>query len=436
MSSLIIGSGFTGLGAGLSSGLQIIEAKDRPGGICASYQIDGFRFEIGGGHWIFGRDGYLLDLINHFARCREYRRRSAVFFAGNLESTRDLKYKFINYPIQNNLYALGERLASRAVDEIIHNSKRGFEGVTMSDWLIHYFGETLYQIFFAPFHDRYTAGLYKNIAPQDPYKSPVNIKSIIDGASGNPDLSAGYNATFVYPEEGLDILSERIACLCNVEYGKAVVKINPELKSIKLSDGKEIEFERLISTIPLNRLMELCGFQDKPEPYTSVLVINMGVELKENEIARHGNHWLYIPDSLTGFHRVGYYSNVDPLFLPDRFRNHERYGSLYIEFAFMPDKRPSRNQIEDLIKKTEAELQEWGFIKRVLVSDSTWIDVAYTWQRPESRWVLNSIERLKNHGIISAGRYGRWNFQGILESLKEGIFEGLKAKAVTCKKRL
>lgn len=427
-SNLIIGAGFTGLGAGLSSGLKIIEAKDSPGGICASYQIDGFRFEIGGGHWIFGRDAYVLDLMNRFVKCREYKRRSAVFFAGNLEVTRSLKYKFINYPIQNNLYALGEGLANRALEEILHNNKRSFNGLTMSEWLKHYFGETLYLIFFAPFHDRYTAGLYKIIAPQDSYKSPINLKSIIDGVSGNPDLLAGYNATFVYPEDGLDTFSIRIAQRCNIEFGKTVVRINPEQKNVALSDGTEIGFDVLISTIPLNRVMELCGFMDGAEPYTSVLVINMAVELGNYEIARHGNHWLYIPDSSTGFHRVGYYSNVDPLFLAERFRNSEKYGSLYIEFAFRPDKKPSNDEIENIISKTESELMEWGFIKRALFANSTWIDVAYTWQKPESRWVSDSIEKLRTYDIISVGRYGRWNFQGILESLKEGIFEGLKAK--------
>ena len=43
----IIGAGFTGLGAGLTSGFKIFEASDEPGGICASYQKEGFRFEIG-----------------------------------------------------------------------------------------------------------------------------------------------------------------------------------------------------------------------------------------------------------------------------------------------------------------------------------------------------------------------------------------------------
>jgi len=43
----IIGAGFTGLGAGLTSGFKIFEASDKPGGICASYQKEGFRFEIG-----------------------------------------------------------------------------------------------------------------------------------------------------------------------------------------------------------------------------------------------------------------------------------------------------------------------------------------------------------------------------------------------------
>jgi len=76
---VIIGAGFTGLGAGLASGFNIFESTDKPGGICASYQKDGFRFEIGGGHWIFGGDKFILDLINKFSKCNRHIRKSAVF---------------------------------------------------------------------------------------------------------------------------------------------------------------------------------------------------------------------------------------------------------------------------------------------------------------------------------------------------------------------
>lgn len=429
--SFIIGAGFTGLGAGLSSGFQIFEATDKPGGICASYKKDGFRFEIGGGHWIFGGDRFVLDIINSLSKCKRYVRRSAVFFAGNLEQTKKFKYKFVDYPIQNNLYALGSKVASDALKQILSNhSKNSDIPETMSDWLKFNFGETLYEIFFAPFHERYTAGLYKQIAPQDPYKTPFDIKSVIDGALGNPKKDVGYNVSFIYPEDGLDSLAWKIANSCKVEFESKLVKVDLNSKTILFSDGKEYEYDILISTIPLNILLKISGIsaEDEQDPYTSVLVLNMGVELSSYEVARHNYHWLYIPDSLSGFHRIGYYSNVDPLFLPEKYRNPEKYGSLYIEFAFKGGDKPSEKEIKEIAEKTEEELKEYGFIKKVLVYDPTWIEVAYTWRRPRSNWVEKSLNLLSGSHVISIGRYGRWVFQGIAESLKEGIFIGSALK--------
>ena len=114
----------------------------------------------------------------------------------------------------------------------------------------------------------------------------------------------------------------------------------------------------MISTLPLNKILRIAGIDDEDEPYTSVLVLNMGVELSQSKIANHGFHWLYIPDSLSGFYRIGYYSNVDAMFLPEKYRNPERYGSLYIEFAFKGGQKPSDEEISALIKKTEEELKE------------------------------------------------------------------------------
>jgi hypothetical protein len=52
----------------------------------------------------------------------------------------------------------------------------------MADWLVESFGTTLNRMFFAPFHDLYTAGLYTDIAPQDVYKSPVDLSLALRGA--------------------------------------------------------------------------------------------------------------------------------------------------------------------------------------------------------------------------------------------------------------
>ena len=50
-----------------------------------------------------------------------------------------------------------------------------------------------------------------------------------------------------------------------------------------------------------------------PEPYTSVLVLNIGA-VRGPECPE--DHWLYNPDATSGLHRVGFYSNVDTHFLP------------------------------------------------------------------------------------------------------------------------
>jgi hypothetical protein len=52
----------------------------------------------------------------------------------------------------------------------------------------------------------YTAGLYKRIAPQDGYKSPVDLALTVQGAFGDAK-SVGYNVSYLYPEGGLDGLT-------------------------------------------------------------------------------------------------------------------------------------------------------------------------------------------------------------------------------------
>ena len=67
---------------------------------------------------------------------------------------------------------------------------------------------------------------------------------------------------------------------------------------------------------------------------------------------------------------------------------------------------------------------DWGFIDGAEVVDPTWIDVAYTWSWPGSRWTRLASEALSRAGVHSIGRYGRWVFQGIAESLHEGFAAG------------
>lgn len=423
--ALVLGGGVSGLAAARAGGLELLEAAPHPGGICRSYYVptdggeplaapppDGqaWRFELGGGHWLFGGEPVLLEWLDRLAPLRRYERRAAVYFARSGLA--------VPYPLQNHLGALGQRIAVAALAEMALPAR---PAATMAEWLLGRFGATLYELFFRPFHERYTAGLLERIAPQDDFKSPVDFARALEGAFA-PTGPVGYNASFAYRRDGLDALARELASGSRIAFGRTVVRIDPIEQVVLCADRSGQRYASLLSSLPLVRMVELAGLsiEGPPDPYTSVLVLNIG--------ARRGPrcpdaHWLYVPDSSAGFYRVGFYSNVDPDFLPRRADRRELV-SLYVERSWLGGTRPSTEEIAAYQKEVVAELQGYGFLSTVETCRADWIDVAYTWSWPGSTWRDRALGALRRHRIHQIGRYGRWIFQGIADSIRDGLVAG------------
>lgn len=426
--AFIIGGGVTGLAAGRATGYPVLEAGNEPGGICASYYVEphsnkrlyrpprdgeAYRFEIGGGHWIFGGDPKILRLIQKLAPAKQYSRRSSVFFSK--------EKRLVPFPIQDHLRYFDDGTARRVIREISRPKKTG--GDTLKDWLKARFGGTLCRLFFDPFHDRYTGGLHRSVRPQDDYKSPLDLRRIRKGATGSRTAAAGYNTMYLYPKDGLDHLARRLAAPCRVRYGQRVKRIDTKRKELLMDGGRTLGYDRLISTLPLNQLVRIAGLGEHNGnfPHTSVLVINIGAERGP----RLGDeHWVYTADSNTGFHRVGFYSHVDRSFLPASDRKKPRRASLYVEKAYANGQKPSGREVSRLVRETIRELQEWGLIGEVEVVDPTWIEVGYTWNLPGTTRSGDALNKAASHGIASVGRYGAWKFQGIADSIRDGLSLG------------
>lgn len=362
---LIIGAGITGLAAGRNTGFPIYEATGKPGGICRSYYKGGYRFENGGGHWIFGTDN-IKQYIEGFIDLNHYERRASVYFN-----------QFFDYPIQEYI----ER-------------EEGYYPGSMKGWLFEKFGFELCKIFFWPFNHKYTDGLFDEIIQDDPAKTPTA-------------MGKGYNSKFSYPNKGgLDNLVDRMANGLDIHYDRKLVALDLRDHQALFEGGEVVEYDRLISTIPLKGLLSIAGTATPDLLQTSVLVLNIGAE-RGPQCPMY--HWVYIPDPECKFFRVGFYSNVDPAFAP--------IGkvSIYVERALSNPKDMSilTDEVVDILSR-------WGWIGKVDVVDESFIPCGYTWLRPGHKRE-EYLKFLADNDVLSIGRYGKWKFQGIAESIQDGL---------------
>lgn len=425
----MLGAGVTGLAASWVSGVTAFEAAGAPGGICSSYYQrpgsgellsrdpgDGsvYHFENGGGHWIFGADPLARNFLERFSPLETHQRRSAVYF-----SEQD---RFVTYPLQYYLGELDAPIARQALEEMRTGDSRPSPS-TLGDWLERNFGPTLNTLFFRPFHDLYTAGLTDVIAPQDVFKTPLDLKQVERGLASS-DAPAGYNISFVHPSRGLAHVAARMAEGGAVECRKRAVQVDLDGRTVEFAGGGGARFDRLVSTLPLDKTLALCGLDVgcPADPYTSVIVLNLGGR-KGPKHPPH--HWLYIPCSAAGFHRVGVYSNVSPGFVPGQS---PELTSMYIERALPGGGRLPAEEEAAWVEAVIKELQSWQWLTAPEAWSTTWIDAAYTWRRPGSGWRESALRLLDSRGVIMAGRYACWRFQGIAESIRDGFCAGAAIK--------
>lgn len=369
MKGLILGAGFTGMAAGIKTNFPIYEASSHAGGICTSYIKDGFQFSNGGPHVLFGK-GPGLDYIKSIVPVNEVERRAGVYYN-----------HIFPYPFQ-----------STAQKEIVAHPN------TLKSWLLEKFGLEQCNLFFDPFNAKYTAGLYDEVIQYDEFKSP-------------PAGSQGFVATFCDPVAGLSSLVEEMRRKCIINYSKMAYKIDVEHKAVAFTDGTSERYEKLISTMPLNQLLAICGKPTQELLYTSVLVLNIGAEPAINTPTEH---WLYVPFCKTNFYRLGFYSNID------KSRAPEGKVGLSVEMAFSAEFDHSDLDVPFITQEVLAELQAWGIIGKAIVVDPTWVKYAYTWlhsREPRDE----ALAWLKERDIISTGRYGKWHFQGMVDSIKDGF---------------
>jgi protoporphyrinogen oxidase len=421
---LIVGAGLAGLSAGYHAQLKgldygLYEAGARPGGCCRTRERDGFHFDYSG-HLLHLKDPYFQGLVRELlAGNLSVIPRNAVIYSHEV---------FSRYPFQANLFGLPAPVVKECLLEFV-KAYHGNEDLpstayrTFHDWIVAKLGEGIGRHFMFPYNEKlWTVPTGEMTCDwQSEYVPKPDLEDVFNGAFEDQSKGFGYNASFWYPERGgIQALSDALAArVSRLHLNQSVTSIDPVAKCVRFASGSSASFGRLVSTMPLNKLVQKME-GTLPEPvqsalqrlrHNSILIVNLGVK------GAHltDKHWIYLPEKKYTAYRVGVYSNFSAALAP------AGTSSFYIEIAYQQDWHVDKDM---LVANSIADMVELGLIGSlddILVKDVLDLECAYViydQQHAESRKVIRDFLRL--HDIESIGRYGNWEYSGMEEALSQG----------------
>ena len=425
-STLILGAGLTGLSAAYHLGdpslYRLIERDYGVGGLVRTRRRpQGFLCD-GTGHWLHLAKDYTKGLVGKLMGDNlEARARKARIYS---------KGVFTLYPFQANTYGLPKEVIADCLTGLV---KARYEEqlpapTNYKEWVRKEFGEGICQHFMYPYNRKIYGVPLEDLAVDFAarYIPRPSVESVIAGALGLSKEALGYNAQFVYPKRGgIGALSEALhqGTPRKAELGRRPRTIDLELKQCAMEDGEVIGFSRLITTIPLNDLITLCHRGRPSSVPASILeaaqklransVLYFDVALKGEPKPHQDYHWIYLPEDDFPFYRVGSYSAVERSLAPAGHR------SYYVEMGHYGEVDPSRFEgpMLDGLRRLgiiEDDSDVLFVTPNVLSPAYVLFDAHYEHSR---RTILDWLE---HQGVISVGRYGRWQYNAMEDALLEG----------------
>lgn len=402
---LIIGAGITGLSYALFCGHDdylILEGDDKIGGYCKTTKRNGFVWDYSG-HFFHFRDKQIEEMV--MSGIDENELVSVV-------KQTCIRYKdlLVDYPFQKNIHQLAKEELIECLYDLFAVEEKVYS--TFKEMLYVKFGKSIAEKFLIPYNTKLYAcdldDLDKDAMGRFfPY---AEKEDIIKNFASQKDTS--YNSSFIYPKGGAIEYVKSIANRLDqnkIRKNIKVIEINKENKFVKCSNGEKIKYDRLISTTPFPKLLEISNTTYDKSIYTwnKVLVFNLGFSSKGNDKV---NHWIYCPEEDYCFYRLGFYDNI---LSQDK-------TSMYVEIGFDKDADilPSM-----WLGRVLNDLKKGGFIsnEQMLIDyESLIMNPAYVHINEKS---INDVTRKKQelakYDIYSIGRYGSWTYCSIEDNIIE-----------------
>jgi protoporphyrinogen oxidase len=426
---LIIGAGLAGLSTAYHLGersYRVIEKEKEAGGLCRSYQKDGFTFDMTG-HLLHFRQAAIKALVEGLldGRLEQHVRRSFIY------SHRT----YTEYPFQVNTYGLPPEVVREClmgfIDTLTKPAATRPADRSFKDWILDNMGEGIARHFMVPFNeklwqvslDELTSDWVSWLVPKP------NLKDVINGALGIKDKAFGYNPTFLYPAQGgISALPRAfLPGVRDIVYGCELIEMETGRRRATFSDGRIEGYETLVSTIPVPELVRRCtdlpkAIREAADGLRCVSVYNVNLGVTREKVS--DKHWIYFPEPEFPFYRVGFPMNFSPSLGPPGC------SSLYVEVSHQPAHGVPEAA---LIQRIRDGLEHAGIFRsddELVVADVKDIRYAYVlFDQHRARALPAILEELARRGIHSIGRYGRWEHTSMEDAMAQGkqLAEQLRA---------
>lgn len=310
MSVLVLGAGLSGLCLAyhLKSKSILIEARDRPGGLCKSHDLNGIKYDIGP-HILFSKDKKALAFLTSLSATNKIRRSNRIIYKGRL----------VKYPFENDLSSLPESDRVGCLNHFLNNPYEGYEASNMLQFFLKTFGQGITKAYLQPYNEKIWKYDPSYMDTQMVERIPKPPKEdIIASAKGEQTEGYTHQLIFDYPVSGaieslIDSLVKKTEKKSDLVLGAQIKKIEGRRGNWTVkTDKKEFSAKTLVNTMPLPELFRYIGAEPKVREALKNLRFNsiciVAALTRKHSMADHFAY--YVPDSGIIFHRL---SNISYL---------------------------------------------------------------------------------------------------------------------------
>jgi len=432
---LIIGAGPTGLGAAYQlsklnvKDYLVLEKESAPGGLCRTFKKGDFYFD-NCTHIVFTNRERVKNLLKDIGCEMTAYSRSAWVHAYD---------KLLHFPFQT---AVADFPDDKKIEVIMDIARQHFTLHSKElpsnylQYLYNNFGRVLCKDFMIPYNEKIWKTKLDQISLSwvKAKMPPLDLKMLLEGLF-KPVKPWGLHSNLSYPNKNGfgDIINNLYNSIedanSHFKFNTNIVAIDSKNKTVILSDNSNIKYEYLISTMPINRLLDIVGLKYSPHEYRYSKVVTTAVGFKVPSTDSFGEYkkkadwfqWCYFGDEDVPFFRLFNVSSVmkqpdpdyrtflfDHTYTMDQVFSEEYLNDLVTEDIRLATKKGFMD-VEDVILETQTKVSEYGYPVPTLQRDEA---------LKRDHYLLEAMD------IYSRGRFGGWRYE--VGNFDHSILQGIE----------